>query len=397
MKKKKILICLAGGIALYKAAPVIRQLLKNNLAIKIAMTPTAEKFVSALTFANLIKQKIYRQRDWFESEKVLHVFLADWADEIIVIPATANLIAKMATGLADDLVSAILLAANCPKYVVPAMNEKMLLNPATQRNLTWLKENGVKLMPTNSGLLAEGYAGRGRLPEPAAILAWLNDQQLVKQDLKGKKVLVSAGPTVEAIDPVRYLTNHSSGKMGYAIAKVAQKRGAQVTLVSGPTKLFPPTGVTLVPVTTALQMQAELEDHYELADYVIMAAAVADYRPVTAAQQKIKKGTVKISLPLVRNPDILFELGQKKQRQLLVGFAAETQQLLTNAQEKLCKKRLDLLVANDVARHDIGFGSNENEVYFLSPTEQPLHLAQTSKQQVAEKLFDLLVAMSKRK
>ncbi|KRM89234.1 bifunctional phosphopantothenoylcysteine decarboxylase/phosphopantothenate--cysteine ligase CoaBC [Liquorilactobacillus vini] len=397
MKKKKILICLAGGIALYKAAPVIRQLLKNDLAIKVAMTPTAEKFVSALTFATLIKQKIYRQQDWFESEKVLHVFLADWADEIIVIPATANLIAKMATGLADDLVSAILLAANCPKYIVPAMNEKMLLNAATQRNLAWLKKNGVNLMPTSRGLLAEGYAGRGRLPEPAAILAWLSDCQLAKQDLKGKKVLVSAGPTVEAIDPVRYLTNHSSGKMGYAIAEVAQERGAQVTLVSGPTKLSPPQGVALIPVTTALQMQAELENHYEAADYVIMAAAVADYRPVRAAQQKIKKGTDKINLPLVRNPDILFELGQKKRQQVLVGFAAETQQLLVNAQEKLFKKKLDLLVANDVARQDIGFGSNENEVYFLSPTSSPLHLAQTSKQQVAEKLFDLLLAMTKRK
>ncbi len=193
-------------------------------------------------------------------------------------------------------------------------------------------------MPTSRGLLAEGYAGRGRLPEPAAILAWLSDCQLAKQDLKGKKVLVSAGPTVEAIDPVRYLTNHSSGKMGYAIAEVAQERGAQVTLVSGPTKLSPPQGVALIPVTTALQMQAELENHYEAADYVIMAAAVADYRPVRAAQQKIKKGTDKINLPLVRNPDILFELGTKKRQQVLVGFAAETQQLLVNAQEKLFKK-----------------------------------------------------------
>jgi phosphopantothenoylcysteine decarboxylase/phosphopantothenate--cysteine ligase len=393
----KIVVCLTGGIALYKAAYVIRGLIKKGFEVKLVMTVAAEKFISSLTFSALVKGEVYTQKKWVASEKILHIYLADWADTVIVIPATANIIAKMAAGIADDLVSTTLLAADCPKYAVLAMNRKMLANPATQRNLSWLQENGVSVMQPTTGLLAEGEIGKGRLPEPPAILAWLKKKFQVLQDLNGKKVLVSAGPTVESIDPVRYLSNRSSGKMGYEIVQEAVSRGAKVTLISGPTNLTPPVGCQLVKVKTALEMKAALEKNFAAADYVVMAAAVADYRPAILAEQKIKKAAAVYDLKLIRNPDILAELGQKKQNQLLVGFAAETQQLLVNAQKKLQQKNADLLVANDVSRSDIGFGSSENEVTFLRNNQQPLHLAKTSKRQVAKKIFDLLLQMAKAK
>lgn len=398
--KKKILVCLMGGIALYKAALVVRGLLKAGFELEIAMTKDAQKFVTPLTFSSLIKKKVHTDEEWFKSDEVLHIKLADWSDAIIVIPATANILTKMAVGLTDNLVSASILASQATKYVIPAMNQKMLTAPATQRNFQRLKADGVQFLSPVKGLLAEGYSGDGRLPEPPEIISWLIDRLETenKKDLVGKKVLVSAGSTVEPLDPVRYLSNNSTGKMGFAIAKIAQQRGAEVTLVAGPNQLALPNRVNYQPIKTARQMEQKMLEFYQQADFVIMAAAVADFRPAKTAEQKIKKQELdQLTLRLVRNPDILAELGRKKQKQLLVGFAAETQELLHNATQKMQQKKVDLLVANDVSRHDIGFGTSQNEVVFLQPDVAPELLSKRSKEKIADKIFDLLMDLNRQR
>jgi phosphopantothenoylcysteine decarboxylase/phosphopantothenate--cysteine ligase len=398
--KKKILVCLMGGIALYKAALVVRGLLKAGFELEIAMTKDAQKFVTPLTFSSLIKKKVHTDEEWFKSDEVLHIKLADWSDAIIVIPATANILTKMAVGLTDNLVSASILASQATKYVIPAMNQKMLTAPATQRNFQRLKADGVQFLSPVKGLLAEGYSGDGRLPEPPEIISWLIDRLETenKKDLVGKKVLVSAGSTVEPLDPVRYLSNNSTGKMGFAIAKIAQQRGAEVTLVAGPNQLELPNRINYQPIKTAQQMEQKMLEFYQQADFVIMAAAVADFRPAKTAEQKIKKqGLDQLTLRLVRNPDILAELGRKKQKQLLVGFAAETQELLHNATQKMQQKKVDLLVANDVSRHDIGFGTSQNEVVFLQPDVAPELLSKRSKEKIADKIFDLLMDLNRQR
>ncbi|MCI1920348.1 MAG: bifunctional phosphopantothenoylcysteine decarboxylase/phosphopantothenate--cysteine ligase CoaBC [Liquorilactobacillus nagelii] len=400
MGKKKILVCLMGGIALYKAALVVRGLLKAGFELEIAMTKDAQKFVTPLTFSSLIKKKVHTDEEWFKSDEVLHIKLADWSDAIIVIPATANILTKMAVGLTDNLVSASILASQATKYVIPAMNQKMLTAPATQRNFQRLKADGVQFLSPVKGLLAEGYSGDGRLPEPPEIISWLIDRLETenKKDLVGKKVLVSAGSTVEPLDPVRYLSNNSTGKMGFAIAKIAQQRGAEVTLVAGPNQLELPNRINYQPIKTAQQMEQKMLEFYQQADFVIMAAAVADFRPAKTAEQKIKKqGLDQLTLRLVRNPDILAELGRKKQKQLLVGFAAETQELLHNATQKMQQKKVDLLVANDVSRHDIGFGTSQNEVVFLQPDVAPELLSKRSKEKIADKIFDLLMDLNRQR
>ncbi|MCI1634436.1 MAG: bifunctional phosphopantothenoylcysteine decarboxylase/phosphopantothenate--cysteine ligase CoaBC [Liquorilactobacillus nagelii] len=400
MGKKKILVCLMGGIALYKAALVVRGLLKAGFELEIAMTKDAQKFVTPLTFSSLIKKKVHTDEEWFKSDEVLHIKLADWSDAIIVIPATANILTKMAVGLTDNLVSASILASQATKYVIPAMNQKMLTAPATQRNFQRLKADGVQFLSPVKGLLAEGYSGDGRLPEPPEIISWLIDRLETenKKDLVGKKVLVSAGSTVEPLDPVRYLSNNSTGKMGFAIAKIAQQRGAEVTLVAGPNQLALPNRINYQPIKTAQQMEQKMLEFYQQADFVIMAAAVADFRPAKTAEQKIKKqGLDQLTLRLVRNPDILAELGRKKQKQLLVGFAAETQELLHNATQKMQQKKVDLLVANDVSRHDIGFGTSQNEVVFLQPDVAPELLSKRSKEKIADKIFDLLMDLNRQR
>ncbi|ULQ49801.1 bifunctional phosphopantothenoylcysteine decarboxylase/phosphopantothenate--cysteine ligase CoaBC [Liquorilactobacillus nagelii] len=400
MGKKKILVCLTGGIALYKAALVVRGLLKAGFKLEIAMTKDAQKFVTPLTFSSLIKKKVHTDEEWFKSDEVLHIKLADWSDAIIVIPATANILTKMAVGLTDNLVSASILASQATKYVIPAMNQKMLTAPAMQRNFQRLKADGVQFLSPVKGLLAEGYSGDGRLPEPPEIISWLIDRLETenKKDLVGKKVLVSAGSTVEPLDPVRYLSNNSTGKMGFAIAKIAQQRGAEVTLVAGPNQLALPNRVNYQPIKTARQMEQKMLEFYQQADFVIMAAAVADFRPAKTAEQKIKKQELdQLTLRLVRNPDILAELGRKKQKQLLVGFAAETQELLHNATQKMQQKKVDLLVANDVSRHDIGFGTSQNEVVFLQPDVAPELLSKRSKEKIADKIFDLLMDLNQQR
>jgi phosphopantothenoylcysteine decarboxylase/phosphopantothenate--cysteine ligase len=275
-----------------------------------------------------------------------------------------------------------------------------LTAPATQRNFQRLKADGVQFLSPVKGLLAEGYSGDGRLPEPPEIISWLIDRLETenKKDLVGKKVLVSAGSTVEPLDPVRYLSNNSTGKMGFAIAKIAQQRGAEVTLVAGPNQLALPNRINYQPIKTAQQMEQKMLEFYQQADFVIMAAAVADFRPAKTAEQKIKKqGLDQLTLRLVRNPDILAELGRKKQKQLLVGFAAETQELLHNATQKMQQKKVDLLVANDVSRHDIGFGTSQNEVVFLQPDVAPELLSKRSKEKIADKIFDLLMDLNRQR
>ncbi|KRM63585.1 phosphopantothenoylcysteine decarboxylase phosphopantothenate-cysteine ligase [Ligilactobacillus agilis DSM 20509] len=394
MEGKRIAVYLCGGIASYKVVSLVRMFIKNKAQVRVAMTKEAQKFIQPLTLATLTKHQVYT--DLFAENNqdfVPHIDLADWSQAAIVAPATANIIAKMATGLADDFVSTALLASTCPKYVVPAMNEHMLLNQATQRNLARLQADGIKVLETKRGFLAEGYEGQGRMPEVEEIYAWLVQQLEVKQDLKGKRVVVTAGGTHEEIDPVRYIANRSSGKMGYALASAAAQRGAEVTLISGPSALPQPMGVKFIGIETTAELATAVKRAYPTTDVVIMAAAVADYRVKKVASQKIKKENASWHLELVKNEDILFGLGQTKRNQLLVGFAAETENLLANAQAKLTKKNLDLLVANDVARKDIGFASDSNEVTLLTKNQEPKHLKRASKQVIAGAILDEIVRL----
>lgn len=383
MEKKHIAIYVSGGIAAYKAAILARLFVKQGAKVKVAMTKAAQAFVTPLTFKGLTHQEVYT--DLFENDSpVPHIELADWTDLAVVVPATANVIAKMANGIADDFVTTALLATAAPKYVIPAMNDKMWADPATRRNIARLQADGVAILEPVTGLLAEGYAGKGRMPEPEAIYAWIADVENIEQDLRGKKVLISAGGTREAIDPVRYIANRSSGKMGYALAKRALARGAEVTLVTGPTKLTPPAGVTTYEIQTAAELEEAMLTHYAKQDIVIMAAAVADYRVKTVAEQKIKKNAETWQLELVKNPDILKRLGELKREQVLVGFAAETTDLLEHATKKLQQKNTDLLVANDVSRKDIGFGADDNEAWLLTRKNAPKATGKLKKTQLAD-------------
>lgn len=366
LKNKNVTLYVSGGIAVYKAAVLARTFIKNGANVKVVMTKAAQEFVTPLTFKALTHKEVYT--DLFSNTSpVPHIELADWTDLAVVVPATADIIAKMANGLADDFASTTLLATSSPKYVVPAMNDKMWQAKATQRNIAQLKEDGVLVLEPVTGMLAEGYVGKGRMPEPDEIYAWISENETTsKQDLLGKNILISAGKTVEEIDPVRYIANRSSGKMGYALAKRAKDRGANVTLVSGPTNLTPPAGVKVIDITSAKELEAEMLKYYPKQDIVIMSAAVADYHVAEVYSQKVKKTSDTWDLKLVKNPDILKHLGELKENQTLVGFAAETNELVEHATEKLHKKNVDLLVANDVSRKDIGFGTDDNEALFLT-------------------------------
>lgn len=394
VENKNVAIYLTGGIACYKAVNVVREFVKAKANVKVAMTASAQKMITPLTLAALSQNPVYTDFEMpGQTDFVPHISLADWSDLAVVVPASANIIAKMANGLADDFVSTALLATAAPKFVIPAMNDKMLSNPATSRNIAVLKDDGVKIMEPAYGFLAEGYDGKGRMPQPEEIFSWISQQMAVKQDLKGLKVVVSAAGTIEKIDPVRYLTNFSSGKMGYALAEVAKRRGAKVVLVSGPSNLQVPVGIKYHAIKNTTQMQNIMQAEFVDADIAIMAAAVSDYRVKEPATEKIKKDTPTLTLELVKNPDILKELGQQKKSQFLVGFAAETQDVLANGGKKLIAKNLDMLVANDVARTDIGFGTKDNEVTLLTPKRQPKPLPKASKRQIAEWIFDEIIAL----
>ncbi|MDK1727454.1 bifunctional phosphopantothenoylcysteine decarboxylase/phosphopantothenate--cysteine ligase CoaBC [Dellaglioa algida] len=394
LENKKIGLIVTGGIAAYKSLGLVRSMVKQGAEVRVVMTNAATKFVTPLSFETLSKNNVLT--DLFsekESEHVAHIEFADWADLTVVAPATANMIAKMANGVADDFASTTLLATEAPKVVVPAMNEHMLMNPAMQRNLRLLEQDGVQVIEPETGFLAEGYSGKGRFPELETIMAVVNANFSDKdKPLKGKNILVTAGGTQERIDPVRFIGNDSSGKMGFAIAIEAQKLGANVTLVSGVSKLPDPVGITTIRVKTAIELSEAITRRFAEQNILIMAAAVSDYRVQNVADQKIKKDEDTLTLTLEKNPDILKQLGKIKQNQYLVGFAAETQNGLINAQEKLEKKNLNLLVLNDVSNAAIGFNSNENEVTLLRPQMENIFIKQTSKKQIARELLNVVIS-----
>ena len=394
VSKKHIAMYITGGIAVYKTAQLARLFIKAGCEVRVAMTSAAQEFVNPKTFEVLTNHHVYHDfQTAGEQEFVPHIALADWTDMAIVVPATANVIAKMSNGLADDFVSTALLATKAQKFVIPAMNEDMWQQAVTQRNVQILAEDGIKVMPPATGFLAEGYNGHGRMPEPDDIYQWIVAENEQKQDLKGINVLITAGPTVEEIDPVRYLTNRSSGKMGYSLAQKAADRGANVTFISGPTKLAHPTNVTVIDIMSAKDLQQKVESKFAQNDFVIMAAAVSDFHVKTIADQKIKKNGKDLQLDLVTNPDILAGLGHIKTHQRLVGFAAETQNLLENGNKKLKEKNLDMLVLNDVSRSDIGFNSSENEVRLLQPEKEPKLLKKNTKENIANEILDQLLTL----
>ena len=390
LKGKHIVVGVTAGIAAYKAVELVSRLYKAGAEVKVVMTRNATKFVSPLVFGEISKHKVAVEmfenvQDW----NVEHIVYATWADAYIVAPATANMIAKMSHGIADDMLSTQLLATTAPVFVCPAMNSNMYAHPTVQENLTILSSRGIHVLEPDSGLLACGVEGKGRLPEPQKIMDWVDFHLGKTKLLEGKTVIVSAGGTQEAIDPVRYITNRSSGKMGYAVALKAAQAGAKTILVSAPTDLAVPIGVERIIVRSATEMKEAIDSHYDSADAVIMAAAVADYRVAEVADNKIKKQET-MTLELVKNPDILASLGDRKQHQKLIGFAAETQDVISYGKEKVRKKNLDMLVANDVSKSNAGFDVDTNEVTFIYPGDQIVNLPNMSKLDVAERIIQAL-------
>ncbi|WP_298461394.1 bifunctional phosphopantothenoylcysteine decarboxylase/phosphopantothenate--cysteine ligase CoaBC [uncultured Mitsuokella sp.] len=358
---RKIVLGVTGGIAAYKAVELTSRLRKAGAEVHVIMTRAAQDFVTELTFREISGQAVVTSMwDKVPTHNVEHIALANLADLLLVAPATANFLAKAAAGLADDMLTTTLLATKAPVFLAPAMNTNMYENPVTQKNLRELAARGFHIIEPASGHLACGVTGKGRLPEPADIARQVEAFFAKARDLLGRKVLVTAGGTREPLDPVRYLGNRSTGRMGYAIAQEAAARGADVVLVSAPSALPVPPGVRCVHVETAREMREAVLREFDDADVVIKAAAVADYRPKIVAKNKIKKSEGEFTLVLERNPDILLELGQKKRQQVLVGFAAETTKLEEYARGKLAKKNLDFIVANDVSRPDAGFAVDTN-------------------------------------
>lgn len=387
---KHIVVAVTGGIAAYKAATVVRDLMKAGWDVRVMMTAQATKFVTPLTFATLTGHAVATTLGPAD-QPLVHVELARWADAMVVVPATADVLSKVALGIADDLVTTALCAAACPRLFIPAMNDQMYANPAVQRNVTQLRADGARVMEPATGLLAEGYAGKGRLPAPAEISAWIHRQLVHGTALAGKHVLVTAGPTREYLDPVRYLTNPSSGRMGYALAVAARDQGAAVTLVSGPTALDPVPGVTLVAVQTSAEMAQAVFNRQEQADVIIAAAAVADYGVEHPAPEKIKKGGADLTLHLHQTKDIIATVAQNKRPdQYVVGFAAETTAVAEHARTKLQKKQLDMVVANDVSEREIGFGSRENAVTIFTPDKAPQEVTRASKHAVATTIIQAI-------
>lgn len=390
LKGKHIVVGVTAGIAAYKAVELVSRLYKAGAEVKVVMTRNAAKFVSPLVFGEISKHKVAVEmfenvQDW----NVEHIAYATWADAYVVAPATANMLAKMAHGIADDMLSTQLLATTAPVFVCPAMNSNMYAHPTVQENLSTLRGRGVHVLEPDSGLLACGVEGKGRLPDPQKIMDWVDFHLGKTELLEGKTVIVSAGGTQEAIDPVRYITNRSSGKMGYAVALKAAQAGAKTILVSAPTDLAVPIGVECIIVRSATEMKEAIDSHYDSADAVIMAAAVADYRVAEVADNKIKKQET-MTLELVKNPDILASLGDRKEHQKLIGFAAETQDVITYGKEKVRKKNLDMLVANDVSKSNAGFDVDTNEVTFIYPGDQIVNLPNMSKPDVAERIIQAL-------
>ncbi|BCV24741.1 bifunctional phosphopantothenoylcysteine decarboxylase/phosphopantothenate--cysteine ligase CoaBC [Gelria sp. Kuro-4] len=398
MAEKTVILGVTGGIAAYKAAEVASRLVQAGHTVKVIMTEAATRFVAPLTFQTLTGQPVVV--DMFAAPpvwNVAHVAYAAAADLVLIAPATADVLAKLAHGLADDMLTTTVLATRAPVLVAPAMNSSMYLNPAVQQNLAILRGRGFHMVEPETGRLACGTSGPGRLAAPEAIVAAAEELLRPACDLAGWRVVVTAGPTREALDPVRFLSNRSSGKMGYALAQVAAARGAAVTLISGPTALAVPPGVERVEVTTAAEMCAAVLEHFSGATALVMAAAVADWRPKAFSPEKIKKGEHKsLLLELERTPDILAAVApRKKPGQLVIGFAAESSRLTENAREKLLRKRLDFIVANDITRSDAGFASDANEVKILWPDGRVEELPRAAKEEVAAAIWNRAVAARK--
>jgi phosphopantothenoylcysteine decarboxylase / phosphopantothenate---cysteine ligase len=388
---KKILLGISGGIAAYKAAELARRLVTGGATVKVVMTQSATEFISPMTFAALTGQTVGTALFGPGVHPLEHIWLGQQVDAIVLVPATANLIGKVAGGLGDDLLTTIIIAATKPIVVCPAMNCDMYENPVVQENLTRLRARGMWVLEPDAGPLACGAVGYGRLPETESILAVLA-RTVSLQDLAGRRLLVTAGPTYEDLDPVRYLTNRSTGKMGYAVAKAGWRRGAAVTLVSGPTALPAPFGVEVVRVHSAVDMLGEVVNRFPTCDALIMAAAVSDYRAESLAERKIKRGAATIQVHLTQNPDILREIRALKEGQIAIGFAAETHDLIEEAGRKLAEKNLDLIVANDVNRPDSGFAVDTNEVTLIAKDGEPAPLPLLTKDEVADKILDWLAS-----
>ena len=396
----KVALGVSGGIAAYKAAEVLRLLQDHEIRVQVIMTQAAQEFVRPLTFAALSGEKVIT--GMFDSgnaepnieSAVEHIAVAQAIDALVVVPATADIIAKFAQGIANDFLTTLFLATTAPVVIAPAMNVNMWNHPATRANIEVLRKRGVQVVEPDSGYLACGMLGPGRLAANEAIVAAVLQALGSSQDLAGETVLISAGPTREKIDPVRYITNRSSGRMGYALADAAIRRGAHVLLVSGPTNIAAPNTAEVTRVETAAEMRSALLQQLPQATIVIKTAAVSDYRPKTTAAQKMKR-TGPISLELEPTQDILAELAQKKTNQLIIGFAAETENILENARKKLARKSLDAIVVNDVSRDGVGFDSDRNAVTILTQDEV-LEVPETTKWEVAQRVLDQVVKLRKR-
>ena len=396
LKGKTVVLAVSGSIAAYKIASLASALGKLHADVQVLMTQNATNFINPITFETLTGNKCLV--DTFDRNfqySVEHVALAKRADVVLVAPASANVIGKIANGIADDMLTTTVMACKCKKIISPAMNTQMFENPIVQDNLKKLEHYGYEVIQPAVGLLACKDVGKGKMPEPETLLEYILQEVAYEKDLKGKKILVTAGPTQEPIDPVRYLTNHSSGKMGYAIAKVCSMRGAEVTLVSGKTAIKPPLFVDVVPVTTAREMYEAVTGRSDRQDIVIKAAAVADYRPKTISEQKVKKTDGELSIEMERTDDILKYLGEhKRANQFLCGFSMETEHMLENSRKKLKKKNLDMIVANNLKEQGAGFETDTNIVTMITQNEV-FELELMSKEEVAFHLLDKILELRK--
>ena len=394
LKGKTVLLGVTGGIAAYKAAALASALVKLGAAVEVVMTAHATQFITPLTFEQLTGRRV--MVDTFDrnfQHQVEHIALADRTDLVLIAPATANICAKLAHGLADDMLTTTVLACACPKLIAPAMNTRMWDNPVTQENLNTLERFGWEVVPPASGRLACGAVGAGKLPEPEVLKDYVLRRLAFEPDLKGLRVLVTAGPTQEALDPVRFLTNHSSGKMGYALAKMAMLRGAQVTLISGPSPLEPPPFVEVVDVVSAQDMFEAVARRCGQADLIFKAAAVADYTPAGYSDDKMKKKDADLSIPLKRTQDILQYLGQNRSRhQVICGFSMETRDMVENSRAKLQKKKVDMICANNLKVEGAGFGTDTN-VMTLITARSTVELPLLSKEETALRILDLALTL----
>ena len=395
LKGKTVLLGVTGGIAAYKAAYLASALVKLHANVEVVMTQHATQFIAPLTFEQLTGNRC--MVDTFDrnfAHQVEHIALADRTDLVLIAPATANVCAKLAHGLADDMLTTTVLACTCPKLIAPAMNTHMLENPVTQDNLDLLRHYGWEVISPASGRLACGAVGSGKLPEPDLLIQHILRAIALPHDLTGQKVLVTAGPTQEALDPVRYLTNHSSGKMGYAIAKTAMLRGAQVTLVSGPTSISPPPFVEVVEVVSAQDMFQAVTSRQEQADFIFKAAAVADYTPADYSDDKVKKREGDLSIPLKRTQDILKHLGEhRRPDQIICGFSMETRDMLENSRVKLEKKNVDMICANNLKVDGAGFGVDTNVITLIT-RDRVEELPLLSKEAAAGRILDRAIALA---